>query len=274
MSEYNANDHLHNVTESVQRLTWQAQGVQDITGANVSDYEQISPDAGASVTLVNARQDVPFLELVNTLPPVQDGEGTPSLDNVRVLIPYTKSIIRNGSDAQPIEVDLPAAMYGGYVDYINKQIVIDIIRVRIPANKDWRITSETTPHVYFVSSGAIPNYDNVAASRYAAGENCPVIWGTAPNAGAGDVVLFGGSMTPQIEGRVYYYPPESAEIESVDDLKAFLAENPLYIYYRAKTPSVIPFDTFIPYVLDSNYSISADSGTLTVKYQGIAPDEP
>ncbi len=269
MSEYNANDHLHNVTESVQQLTYQAQGVQDITGANVADYEEISPDAAASVTLVNARKDVPFLALVNTLPPVQDGEGTPALDNVRELIPYAKSVIHNGSDAQPIEVVLPDAMYGGYVDYIGKRSVSDIIRVRVPS-EGWLSTS--TPGVYYISADAIPYYEKDESKRYAVGENVDVKWvGNSTSAIEGAVSLFSVEGSP---GRIYYKPFDDAGIDSSDALKAWLNENHLYIYYRAVNAVITPIETTTPYVLDSSYSVSAEYGTLTVKYQGIAPDEP
>lgn len=271
MSEYNPNDHLHNVTESVMQITRQAQGVQDITGANVADYEEISPDAAASVTLSNARKDVPFLALVNNLPPVQEGSGTPALDNVRALTPYTKSIIRNGSSVVPIDVDLPDAMYGGYVDYINKKIVIDIIRVRIPYIADWQTT--VVEGTYFVPADAIPYYDKGETTRYAVGENVVVKWGSATNAGEGELLLF--TQPDQYPGRIYYKPFASAEIADVNSLKAWLRENPLYIYYRPVAVTEIPLeDASIPYVLDNNYSVSADSGTLTVKYLGIAPDEP
>lgn len=268
MSEYNANDHLHNVTESVMQLTRQAQGVQDITGANVSDYEQISPDAAASVTLYNARQNVPFLVLVNTLPPVQPGTGTPSLANVRPLTKYTRSVIING-DAGEYSVVLPDDFYGGEVDFIGKQLKSDIIRVRIESNFNWT-DQGVVEGVYLAADTQIPEFSIDAANRYVSGENIYSRFVSASaNLTDGTLGLFSSGY-----GRIFIRPDPSWNIASIDDLKTWLDNNPIYIYYRVAAPVGQPIDTTIPYVQDSNYTVSAESGTLTVKYQGIAPDEP
>lgn len=267
MSEYNANDHLHNVTASIQQLTYQAQGVQDITGANVADYEQISPDAASSVTLFNARKDVPFLSLVNNLPPVQTGDGTPALDNVRPLTPYTKSIVNNGQDA-PIEVILPDDFYGGEVNFINRQLKSDIIMVQIKSAFEW--TNQDADAGTYYANEAVPDYLVNASTRYITGKNVKTGYVSASSAVASGMVALhtAGSR------RVYIRPDPSWDISSIGDLKTWLDNNPIYIYYRVAEPLVQSIDITIPYVQDSNYVVSVESGTLTVKYQGIAPDEP
>lgn len=263
MSEYNANDHLHNVTASIQQLTYQAQGVQDITGANVADYEQISPEASTSVTLVNARTDVPYLALINILPPVQDGEGEPGFENERPLTPYTKSIVSVGDAVY--ETVLPENFYGGSVDLVKRQIVLDIVKIRITYTGSW--IESGTAGTFYTTSG-IPAYVSNVDNRYAAGENVPVVFGSAaniPNATAG--------LYPQ-QTRLYYRPDSELEITTVDALKTWLEENPLYLYIRVSNPVIIPTDNTIPYVQKADEAITCEDGTLTIKYQGIAPDEP
>ena len=175
MSEYNANDHLHNVTASVQQLTWQAQGVQDITGANVADYEEISPDASASVTLVNARPGVPYLSVINSIPHLaQSGEGDPALDNPRPLLKYGKIHIYNG-DETPLEIDLDG-FYEGDVDILNGVAYEKIIRYRVQAET---LTTDSTMSDVFYYTPDVPNYIVFPSTAvYIVCENYPYLVGS------------------------------------------------------------------------------------------------
>lgn len=264
MSEYNANDHLHNVTASIQQLTWQAQGVQDITGANVADYEQISPDASSSVTLSNARQGVPFETLVNNFTPTQPGTGTPAADNVRPLTAYSQSVVHNG-DAETYKKVFDAPMYGGYYDWIGGKLYSDIVRVQAPTS-GW--VESSNAGIYTNSTGLTDIWDAVSGTRFSAGENVNALFGGLSAATGPDRLVL-----QSVEGKTLIFkPPET--VESAEALGTYLTENPIYFYYRVKTPVEVDYDPTIIYTNGSNYTVSAESGTLTVKYQGIAPDEP
>lgn len=264
MSEYNANDHLHNVTASIQQLTYQAQGVQDITGANVADYEEISPDAASSVTLSNARPGVPFEMLVNNFPPTQPGTGTPASDNVRPMTAYSQSVVHDG-DAETYKKVFDAPVYGGYYDWLTGKLYSDIVRVQAPI-EGW--VESQNPGVYTNSTGLADIWDSASGTRFSAGENVNVLFGGLSSATGPERMVL-----QSLEGKTLIYkPPET--VESAEALGVYLTENPIYFYYRVKTPVEVEYDPKIIYTQGSNYAVSADFGTLTVKYQGIAPDEP
>jgi len=259
---------INNIASMAMQILHEAQGVRDISGANAADYEQISPQTAASIRISNARQGVPFLSLINNLPQAsQTGTGTPALDNVRPLNQYTKSVIHNSDGLMPIEVNLPDGVYGGNVDYINRKIVLDIVRVQLPSDGEW-VTLGTVQPKYYIMDGGIIDYVK-SGNKVLIGENCRAEWGSASNLSENTVVLYGSAGHA---GRVYYQAPESAGIASADDLRTWLANNPIYIYVRAVNPITIPFDATIPYVLLPEYTISAEIGTLTVKYSGIATE--
>lgn len=274
MSEYNANDHLHNVTASVQQLTYQAQGVQDITGANVADYEEIAPNAAASVTLVNARPGVPYLSVINSLPHLaQEGEGDPALDNPRPLKKYGKIHIYNGEE-NPLEIDL-GEFYEGNVDILNGVANEKIIRYRVLTEQ---LTNDSTMTDAFYYVPDVPPYiGSPIGSRYIVCENYSALVGTRATMGLADstfpentigILASGAEVT---QPRIYI---RLAENGTADDIIAFLAEKPIYVYYRIVTPIAKPITLNRLYVPAPDADISAEYGTLTVKYQGIAPDEP
>ncbi len=260
---------INSVAGMVMQIMHEARGMRDISGANVADYEQISPTTAASIRISNARSGVPFLSLINNLPRAsQSGAGTPSLDNVRPLNQYTKSVIHNSDGLMPIEVNLPDGVYGGKVNYINREIVLDIVRVQLPSDGNWVKLQGSSFTKYYITEGGIIEYAR-GTNKVLIGENCTVGWGASSDLSENTVVLYQSQGYP---GRVYYQAPESAGIASVDDFKTWLADNPIYIYVRAVNPITIPFDVPIPYVLLPEYTISAEIGTLTVKYSGIASE--
>lgn len=272
MSEYSANDHLHNVTASIQQLTCQAQGVQDITGANVADYEEISPDAASSVTLSNARPGVPYVSVINNLPHLdQSGEGDPALDNPRPLQKYGKIHIYNG-DESPLEIDLDG-FYEGYVDIVNGVAYEKIIRWRVPVTG---YTVDTAMSDVFVCTTGIPEYIMAPAiDRYIIGENFPVIVGTRTSMGVIDETFpinTIGIFAATSGTRTLYI--RLLEGSTVDDVQNFLSQNEIYLYFRLINPITAPIQKNVIYVQSPYDTISAEYGTLTIKYQGIAPDEP
>lgn len=274
MSEYNANDHLHNVTASIQQLTYQAQGVQDITGANVADYEQISPDAAASVTLVNARPGVPYESIINKLPHLdQAGEGDPALDNPRTLQKYGKIHIYNG-DESPVEIDL-GGFYEGDVDVLNGIAAEQIVRVRIIS--DTLQVDSTMTDVFYLLADVPKYYGSDVSKRYIVCENYKYLIGTRSSMGLtteefpeNTIGIF-AQIAEETNPRVYIRLTEGS---TADDVKAFLLENPIYVCYRIVTPIAKQITPNRLYVPAPDAEISAEYGTLTVKYQGIAPDEP
>lgn len=261
---------ITNIAGMAMQILHEAQGVRDISGAVMGDYETISPETGASVQLVNAQRGVPFKKLVNILPmQAQEGTGTPALDNVRKIPMYEKSILRNGTSV-PYEVKLEN-FYAGEVDFIARQVKSTIIRVKIPADVDWRLEEGSTFNFFIVDNAGVPPWIRSTGMRFSAGENCQVMFvAGSTNLTAGRFGLYGASTYPS---RIYYRPSEEQEFTDVDAFKAWLAENDFYIYYLLADPEISPIETTIPYVLEPEYTISADYGTLSVEYSGIAPEE-
>lgn len=262
---------INNIAGMAMQILHEAQGVRDISGAMLGDYETISPEAGALVQIVNAQSGVPFKKLVNILPmQEQEGTGTPALDNVRKIPTYEKSILRNGT-AAPYEVKLEN-FYAGEVDFIARQVKSTIIRVKIPADVDWRLQEGATFNFFIVDDSGLPNWvQSTAGNRFAAGENCQIGFVNASsNLLPGRFALFSAATYP---ARMYYRPAADQEFADVEAFKAWLTENEFYIYYLLETPVISPIATTIPYVLEPAYTISADYGTLSVEYSGIAPEE-
>lgn len=262
---------ITNIAGMAMQILHEAQGVRDISGAVLGDYETISPAAGASVQIVNAESGVPFKKLVNILPmKAQEGSGAPALDNVRKIPAYEKSILRNGNSA-PFEVELEN-FYAGKVDFIARQVESTIVREKIPSDVNWVFNEGTNFNFFMVDNAGIPRWLRASSSgRFSTGENCQVVFaGSTADLLAGRFALFTGSANPQ---RMYYRPTAEQEFEDADAFKAWLSENDFYIYYALATPKIIPIKTTIPYVLRPEYTISADYGTLSIEYSGIAPEE-
>lgn len=261
---------INNIASMAMQILHEAQGARDISGAVPGDYETLSPVAGASVQIVNAQSRVPFKKLVNILPmKAQEGSGTPALDNVRKIPAYEKSILRNGN-SDPFEVELEN-FYAGKVDFTARQVESAIIRVRIPADVDWQLRAGTSFNYFIVNDAGIPRWLRGSSSgRFATGENCQIVFaGSTADLLAGGFALSTVTATPQ---KMYYRPAAEQEFEDADAFKAWLTENDFYIYYALVTPKIIPIKTTIPYVLRPEYTISADYGTLSVEYSGIAPE--
>ena len=262
---------INNIAGMAMQILHEAQGVRDISGAVPGDYETISPEAGASVQIVNARSGVPFKRLVNNLPmQEQEGSGTPATDNVRKIPAYDKAVLRNG-DAAPYEVKLEN-FYAGEVDFIARQVKRTIIRAKIPADANWQLQTGSSFNFFVVhDSGLLPWAQTASDNRFVTGENCNIAFSNSSTVlSPGRFGLFTGSTNPT---RMYYRPSEEQEFADVDAFKAWLAENDFYIYYLLSTPEISPIETTIPYVLEPEYAISTDYGTLTVEYSGIAAEE-
>ena len=261
---------INNIAGMAMQILHEAQGVRDISGAVMGDYETISPETGASVQIVNAQSGVPFEKLVNTLPmQEQEGTGTPAIDNVRKIPTYEKSILRNGT-AAPFEVKLEN-FYTGEVDFIARQVKSTLIRVKIPADVDWRLEEGATFNFFIVDNAGVPPWIRSTGTRFTAGENCQVMFvAGSQNLTAGRFGLYSATTYPS---RIYYRPAEGQEFEDADAFKAWLAENEFYIYYLLSTPEISSIETTIPYVLMPEYTVSADYGTLSIEYSGIAPEE-
>ena len=71
---------------------------------------------------------------------------------------------------------------------------------------------------------------------------------------------------------MWYYPA----VEGVEDLETFiqwLTDNPKYIYLRVLNPIESDIGNPIPYVIESDYTVSVSAGTAEITYSGIAPEE-
>lgn len=263
---------INNIASMAMQILHEAQGVRDISGAVPGDYETISPTAGASVQIANAETGRPFDSFVVTLPPQErSGEGSPSPENLRILPVYEKIEVQNGNNA-PIEIILPDDFYGGTVDLINKRAACDILRVRVPPDASWRIAGNTSGEsVVFIADDALPSYTGKTANnRYAQGENCnPGFYSSYSNLPAGRCALYADQASSR---RMWYYPAA----EGVTDVETFvqwLTDNPKYIYLRVLNPIESDIGNPIPYVIESNYTVSVSAGTAEITYSGIAPEE-
>lgn len=262
---------INNIAGMTMQILHEAQGVRDISGAVMGDYETISPETGASVQIVNAQSGVPFKKLVNILPrQAQEGSGTPAPDNVRKIPMYDKAIIRNGN-AVPLEVELEN-FYAGAADLIAKQVKSTIIRAKIPADAEWVLSAEGAFSYFIANNTGLPIWNKATGERFVVGENCQAIFvgGSSQLVEGGFGLYTAGGNT---SNRLYYRLNASQNFENVDAFKAWLTENEFYIYYTLQTPVISSIETTIPYVLASEYTISADYGTLSVEYSGIAPEE-
>lgn len=263
---------ITNIAGMAMQILHEAQGVRDISGAVPGDYETISPTAGASVRIVNAETGRPFESFVLTLPPQeQSGEGTATPENPRIMPVYEKIAVQNG-DATPIDIILPDDFYGGVVDLISKRAACDILRVRVPPDASWKIVGNTSGEsVVFAADDALPSYTGrVSNNRYARGENCDLVFRSSySRVPAGSCSLYADQASSQW---MWYYPAA----EGVTDVETFvqwLIDNPKYIYLRVMNPIKSDIGNPIPYVIESNYTVSVSAGTAKITYSGIAPEE-
>lgn len=263
---------ITNIAGMAMQILHEAQGVRDISGAVPGDYEIISPAADASVQIANAETGRPFESFVVTLPPQErSGEGTATPENPRIMPVYEKITVQNG-EAAPIDIILPDAFYGGTVDLIGKRAVCDILRVRIPPDASWRVAGNTSGEsIVFIADDVLPSYTGrTVNNRYAQGENCnPGFYSSYSTVPAGRCALYADQASSR---RMWYYPAA----EGVTDVETFvqwLRDNPKYIYLRVLNPIESDIGNPIPYVIESDYTVSVSAGTAEITYSGITPEE-
>lgn len=262
---------INNIAGMAMQILHEAQGVRDISGAVPGDYETISPTAGASVQIANAETGKPFESFVVTLPQQErSGEGLPALDNLRIMPDYDKIVVQNGN-AAPIDIILPDAFYGGVVDLIGKRAACDILRVRISPDATWTIAGGSALTTVFVAEDAMPAYSGrTANNRFSQGENYGggfySSYSTIP---ASRYALHADRDT---SSRCWIYPAVEG-VDTVEALKQWLTENEIYIYLRVLNPIESDIGNPIPYVIESNYTVSVSAGTAEITYSGIAPEE-
>ena len=94
----------------------------------------VTDEASGSLVTIPDGANLPMKSLKVTLEPIQSGSGTPSPDNVRPISGYDEvsavvSPTTTASDGQAYTATLPQTVYGGTVDLVSGELVVDRVMV-------------------------------------------------------------------------------------------------------------------------------------------------
>lgn len=221
----------HAVTDDtcVSKKPWSSENTVDKLGIVTS----ISGDGGVEITDCIP---VPIKGLKAWVMAKQEGEGTPSADNVRPIVPYEGSTVTVGVDSTEDMPNptlyssgtLPANMYGGYVDWARGVFV--------------------QTHEYIVVDGTAGSYVMYANSGnsgwfYAtdflqANKDAPGSADSRQNTGFCDSFIYKKDDTL----RSVYFAKRNLWFSKVDGcnsvekLVSYLKEHPVHIVYPLATP--------------------------------------
>lgn len=186
--------------------------------------------------------------------PMQEGEGTPSPDNIRPIHGMDSVSITRQEDELSTTLTLPSTVYGGEVDAVTGAGQEMWKLLTLKGTENWRISgksNEDGSDWYYASSkiadaiNASPKAGNEICSHFphanisnaSTEKGCAIVWGT-PCVRWGDTIP-----------------------ENTDTWKAYLAAqyaagSPVKIAYKLATP--------VPFTASGGGSIKALSGTNTI----------
>lgn len=175
----------------------------------------------------------PLKSLVANFLPVQTGSGDPSPENVRPITGWTGLNVMHGADqtdydTYPVTWSSEGTVYGGYVDLVTGEVwkTVEIVEYDGSQEEAWEKVSSGSASAFAMTinkSGFNKNNPKLIAN-YLKTIAKNVTWGNYDK-----WISYGDSN----------FVTGIRSITSVDDWKAYLAENPLTVAYELASPVLI-----------------------------------
>lgn len=221
---------------------------------------------GSPASFPDGADGMPVKSLMIDIEPVQSGSGDPAPDNVRPFTTFTGVTVKQGADEQEASAETiysvsweteAGAIYGGTMDVTNGTLSVEWAGVlRNGADSETysvsslqRFSFRVSPPPLYVRASA----DNIRCDRLRSI--------AASSAGANN------NFTAYVADGNYIGLRLSADYTTVDQVKAWLSENPTTFVYRLATPLTYQLTlTEISTLLGANF-IWSSAGSVDVTYR-------
>ena len=242
----------------------------EVTMSQLSALLPTDTASGDIASITDGQNIVPVKSLKVTLEPIQSGSGTPSPDNVRPISGHTECVTyvsptTSETDAEVYTTTLGRTVYGGTLDVVSGELVVDRAMVTFDGTENWVKTSAGNAYYLTTNNTAFPYGKDHASYNVC------------------DKYAFKGfaisgyiSFLSDGEYLLYTYPSgntireiafKNESIASVADWKASLQSNPLQVVYELSTPQTYQLTpTEVDLLLGQN-NLWTDCGAVEVTYK-------
>lgn len=242
---------------------------------DVADYAYAEINAvtdatasGAVASFSDGAEDVPMDSCVVSIEPVQSGSGDPSPSNVRPISGWSEvnvyvSPTLSAQDATVHTVSLGQTVYGGTLDVVSGVLTVDRATKIITQNDTIGRHGSDSTRFYVATHDMERCRDYVSGGLICDRLKTKPSYGSDPNTEA-FVSGYPNNETYENQNWLYF---SNGVATSVEDIKTWLASNPLTVVYPIATPTTVQLTpTEVKTLLGSN-SVWADSGDISVGYK-------
>ena len=204
--------------------------------------------------------DTEYLFPVVSLAPKQAGSGDPSPENVRPISGYDSATVTQSKDeaqVKQITLTLPETIYGGTVDAVTGAGIKDWAFVEFEGSEDerWKKEVHSSGRVYFsISIEAYGLVSDAARVTWKCNRLVPQVYNYS------EIVYPEYSIGFKSLRNTCTIVLENESMLSVDEFKAWLAENPVTVCYELATPT--------PFQATGNQALTIQPGNHTIYTNG------
>lgn len=199
--------------------------------------------------------------------PKQAGSGTPSPDNVRAISGYDSvnvyvSPTTSTADADVTNVQMPSTVYGGTLDVVSGVLTVDRVMQTFNGSETWQLASTNTRCAFRASFASEKKIMSSSISGMVT-NSIPLSATSETTSRDNDRITCRG--TTYQSTYFFIFTPPSA-INTVEGLKAYLAQTPLQIVYPLATPQTYTLTPEQVELLTGVNNIWSDAGAVTVEH--------
>ena len=203
----------------LERVFW----LKRIKGSGNPMHEATST-SGSFVTDVVA----PLKKLLVNLSPIQSGSGTPSPDNVRPISGHTEvvTIVSPTTDAEDgtsYTTDLGRIVYGGTLDVVSGELVVDKGFAIFDGSETWTKNTRALNGFYTSRPQGCKQSTTMVSNSFTYVDSVQDLYNTY------GACFCGSSMNFNVD-------PTTIGGDTIEDWKAWLANNPLQVVYELTSP--------------------------------------
>lgn len=225
----------------------------------IGDGGVITTATGNPVSIVtNKAQNA--ISTILSFAPKQSGSGDPSPDNIRPIEGWTEANLHVNEDT--ITISLGGTYYGFTVDLENGTLTITHTISIIDENMDGGVAN--IGGLWFVNNLALIEYGaglSISDSFVYTGRSYANTSEFKANTVIGDM---GGCSISGNRFRVFFRDDRFA---NNDELKAYLAENPVYVVQGLTEPQTIPITPQTVALLAGNNTLWTDGDEISITYK-------
>ena len=209
----------------------------------------------------NTSLELPLVECSTRFAATQEGTGDPAPDNVRNIIGVDDiTLTVNGND---VVIDLDGSRYGGYLDVVNKKLIIEYVSATYDGSDDENWLGYTAGNGWQISPA------NMKTGTFAGDTNvmCNILKKQNVNNTLGVRIGYNNAIIQLCQLN------NILEEVSLNGLKSWLSDNNLEVSYPLSTSIEISLSD-IPTILTAigANSIESNTGNIKVSYRHLPID--